>query len=1073
MATQADGTVYINSSIDTDGFTAGGKEIEAAARRAAKTVQGIGDAARIALEKQTAAFVKSNQLYAQQEQKVKDIEKTLEEMTGKQVETEVFKNLSKELDSAEKQLDKFYGDLRRIESTKGLISPTTIKNTEKDIDALREKIEQLFVQRNNASGGKLSNINSEIDKYQKQLDELNNKLADMKSKNEQIKNSYPYRNATEQIDIYSQKVDELRQKMEELKASGGDYQQVDTSAIEQKLVKERERLTQMNTSLNVSYDALKTKIEQYGGTISEVTKKESILRKGFTSLVGNIKKAATAMLLFHKNTEKSNKSLGSGIKNILKYTLGISGFVAIFRKIRSAIKEGFENLYNESENFKNSTDSLKASMLTLKNSIAAAFAPLVEIAIPYIQRFVEWVTKAVNILGQFIAAITGQKTYTKAIKQTAAALKEENKASNKQLSSLDKLNNLTSDKGAYDAGVGTMFEEVPIDNKILDFINKLKNLLKPILDYAKKLKDVFMQGFWDGLGDWQYRWESIKDSIASIKDSLIDIFTDPAVLAAADRWAQSVAYMLGSLVGSLASIGLTIATNLLGGIAKYLEQNKDRIKQYLISMFDIWAEVNYLFADLFQSIAYVFEAFASEQGQQLTANIIGIFMNAFMGITELASKLFRDIATIIIKPFVDNKEAFRTALEGFLGVLAEVTGTIKQGIDDTFDKLNEVYDTHFRPFFESVAQGLSNLVAQFLEFWNGNVQPILDQWAADFDELWKSHIQPLLNNAAEFLGKIADLLKILWENYLQPMIAWIIANVLPKILPVIQAIWTTLKNLFGYIADMVSAVITILGGLIDFITGVFSGDWQKAFQGLQDMTAGFVDTIRITIEGGMQLISDLLSSFIEAWKSLVDMLVQAIQKTIEICLNWIQTNIVGKFNDIKNLFVSFNTNISNIWSQMWQGLYNKVLELINKIKSTVSGAFDWISQKMSGISSKLGSFGSKMSGMFKSYSISVPNIQTPVVSVPTIATANIPYLANGAVIPPNAPFAAILGDQKNGNNLELPESLLRKIVREESGNDNGDINLNLTVECEGYQLFNIMQKLDRQFYKQNGRHAFA
>lgn len=48
------------------------------------------------------------------------------------------------------------------------------------------------------------------------------------------------------------------------------------------------------------------------------------------------------------------------------------------------------------------------------------------------------------------------------------------------------------------------------------------------------MKDVFMQGFWDGLGDWEYRWKSIKDSIASIKDSLIDILTDPSVLAAAD-----------------------------------------------------------------------------------------------------------------------------------------------------------------------------------------------------------------------------------------------------------------------------------------------------------------------------------------------------------------------------------------------------------------------------------------------------------------------------------------------------------------------------------------------------------
>lgn len=51
----------------------------------------------------------------------------------------------------------------------------------------------------------------------------------------------------------------------------------------------------------------------------------------------------------------------------------------------------------------------------------------------------------------------------------------------------------------------------------------------------------------------------------------------------------------------------------------------------------------------------------------------------------------------------------------------------------------------------------------------------------------------------------------------------------------------------------------------------------------------------------------------------------------------------------------------------------------------------------------------------------------------SVASYNVPYLASGAVIPPNAPFAAVLGDQRHGNNLEAPEDLIRKIVREESG----------------------------------------
>lgn len=871
------------------------------------------------------------------------------------------------------------------------------------------------------------------------------------------------------LDRLDERQDKVLAKMKRLEESGKAFT----------LGSDTEQYSNLSRQLQYAENELSVLNQKHNILISKQRQTESGYKKLGNTAKKSLEKAS-------KSAEKAAKSLsgiGMSFKNILKYGFGIRSLYVLINKLRSAIKDGFANLLNYNSMLENSVNELKASALTLKNAFAAAFSPLVEIALPYIKRVIDMLTMAVDLAGQFMAAITGQRTYTRAIKQTTAAIKENNKESNKQLSSLDKLNNLTSSKGDDDTGASTMFEEVPINSKILDFIDKLKKLLQPVIDYAKKLKDIFMQGFWDGLGDWQYRWESIKDSIASIKDSLIDIFTDPAVLEAADRWAQSVAYMLGSLVGSLASIGLTIAANLLGGIAKYLEQNKERIKQYLISMFDIWAEVNYLFADLFQSIAYVFEAFASEQGQQLTANIIGIFADAFMGITELASKLFRDIATIIIKPFVDNKEAFRTALEGFLGVLATVTGTIKQGIDDTFDKLNEVYDTHFKPFFDSVAQGLSDLIAKFLEFWNGNVQPILDQWAADFDELWTSHIQPLLDNAAEFLGKVADLLKVLWENYLQPFIAWFIENILPTILPVIQTIWDMIVDFVSIVSDVISSIITILGGIIDFLTGVFSGDWELAFQGLSEIVNGFVDLVTGVVEGFFTLIGDLLNTFIEFIKSGIDAFVQTIEDIIDACLNWIQENIVDKFEEIKKNFHDFIENVKEKWKSGWEELKENVGSIVEGIKETIKSAFGWITDKIDSLKEKLGSIKSKAGSILSSfkggstYSISASGVQIPVSPVvAALSNVEIPAYATGQVIPRTMKqHLAILGDNSQETEVVSPistmkQAMIEALVESGFGGMGGDINLHITAEVEGYQFLNIIQKIDRQFFKQNGRH---
>ena len=52
----------------------------------------------------------------------------------------------------------------------------------------------------------------------------------------------------------------------------------------------------------------------------------------------------------------------------------------------------------------------------------------------------------------------------------------------------------------------------------------------------------------------------------------------------------------------------------------------------------------------------------------------------------------------------------------------------------------------------------------------------------------------------------------------------------------------------------------------------------------------------------------------------------------------------------------------------------------------------------------------------------------PVLRVAATETPKIPYLATGAVIPPNAPFLAVLGDQKRGTNVEAPLSAIEDTV---------------------------------------------
>ena len=606
-----------------------------------------------------------------------------------------------------------------------------------------------------------------------------------------------------------------------------------------------------------------------------------------------------------------------------------------------------------------------------------------------------------------------------------------------------------------------------------------------LLEKLKELRDIFMQGFWDGLGDFQYRLDIIRDGLESIKNSLIDIWTDPAVQAAANNWINSVAYLLGSFAGSVASIGLTIAANLIGGLAKYLEQNKERIKGYLISMFDIWTEINNMLSELFQSIAYVFEAFASEQGQQLTANIIGIFTDAFMGVQELSWKFTRDILNILIQPFVDNKEEFRAALEGFLGVLAEVTGTIKDGIDDTFDKLNEVYDAHFKPFFDSIAQGLSDLVGQFLEFWNGSVQPILDSWARKFDALWKDHIQPAIDNIIELLGDVADFLKTVWENILQPFISWIIQNVLPAILPIVDGIVGALFDALGRISDIINSVIDIFRGIIQFLTGVFSGDWDKAWEGIKLIVSGVWNAIKSIIFGVVEAIRNLIVNFLNILKGIWSVGWNAVKTIVSSIWDGIKSVIGAAVDRVKDIIQGIINFVRNIFTGDWQSAWNTVTNIFEGVKNTISnivnGILGFIRDLLSGISSAISGIDrleSKINGVSSRSVSSIVDIglgNTPFRAslMPPQVEPRVPYLASGAVIPPNAPFVAMLGDQRNGNNLEAPESLIRRIVREEAGGNKTGGQYQFTAQINRRTLFDEMITEAQLRQMSTGRNPFA
>ena len=325
---------------------------------------------------------------------------------------------------------------------------------------------------------------------------------------------------------------------------------------------------------------------------------------------------------------------------------------------------------------------------------------------------------------------------------------------------------------------------------------------------------------------------------------------------------------LGSISASVVSIGATIAENLLGGISIYLESNSENIKNYIIDMFDIASDISVLASQGADAFANVFSVFGDENGQQITANLIQIFSDAFMMVTENAAKFGKDIIDCIVTPFVENQDALKDALDGLLGVIADLTTTISDGVQHVTDKITELYDEHIHPFIENVKNGMSELIEKFLEFWNTYVQPILQNLALMFEDTYENHLKPVFDNIFEIMGIVIDILNDLWTNILQPIIAWIIENVLPVILPIIKTLSQNIKDSVDFILDLINFLLAGVKLVFAAIHALLTKDTDKALRQTEKSVKDFVNSVIQMFENMVNRVINGINSLISGFNSI-------------------------------------------------------------------------------------------------------------------------------------------------------------------------------------------------------------
>ena len=724
---------------------------------------------------------------------------------------------------------------------------------------------------------------------------------------------------------------------------------------------------------------------------------------------------------------------------------------------------------------------------------------------------------------QYGDAANNAEKLADATNDTADATKKATKAAKGYLSPLDEINNYSTDKSTDSSSkvpgaTGGLADQMKDAVQNVDYgklaegetvLDKMSKPLKKIIDRFKQLAKLIAKGFWDGLGDYEPILDGIKKDLDSIWKSLKDIFTDSEVAKAANNFFDSFAYAIGQVAGSFARIGLTIAQNIIGGIEKFLKQNTQRIKNYLIDMFNIGSEIAQIGGNLAVAFADVFSVFGEETAQQITANLIGIFAEIGMVLTETAAKLGRDILNMIAQPFIDNKDILKSAIEGSLGVIETVTSGVLTVVQNLSDAISRLYDEHVKPLFDSIANGLSSIFGTLITGYNTYVLPVFQGLAEQIKGLLEGPLGGAILKIETFLGKLIDSLKLLWESVLVPLINWIIANLLPVVAEIINVVGTVAIKVMKSLIKIIGDVADTLSGIIDFLVGVFTGDWELAWQGIKeiadgawsfikDVVSGAWEIIKTVTKGALSIIKSIISTAWNAIKALTSTIWNAIKKTLSGLWNSLKSTASTVFNAIKTKVVGVWDSVKNKTSRTWESVATFVSNKVEAIKNAITNKFNAardavksafegivnfikapINQAISIVNNAVGMINNAIGGIESAFSFGPWTVPTPFGSktigfhatFPRIGT--IPYLASGAVIPPRSEFLAVLGDQKKGNNLEAPESLLRQIVREESGKGQGDGNTyNVTVNASGRKLLDIIISEAEMRRNRNGKNPF-
>lgn len=443
---------------------------------------------------------------------------------------------------------------------------------------------------------------------------------------------------------------------------------------------------------------------------------------------------------------------------------------------------------------------------------------------------------------------------SKAIDKVSKSAK---KAKN-NLASFDKLNVLTKTNSSTSSG-GKISTPTTGGNTSSNKKPKSNNKTTPKFNFSKLYEESGLKNFFDKVqrGIDKVDWSAIAENCKNIFKKSIPIAK--AYLGQVKNVSKSALGAVGSFIGGIVQVSGKQLQTLTGGISKWLTKDQGKIIGFINT---IGTHLSKGFDNLSTFFDGAFDLLG-DSIDRVRPTMETAISDLLSGCTDLAGGIGTivsdgfEIATGKLVEWIENdSETIGTFFDNVQLQIADVLSFVGTVFSDIGTYLSDWWESDGSSVFSNICSMFTNIGTTLMNVYNEWIKPAWDAIVDIFQSAWDDCLKPIFEKAVSFFGKLGDCISAIWNNFLSPIVNFLVKTFGPVFTNIFNAIGGVFKTVFSIVGDVVGGILDALGGLLDFITGVFTGDWEKAWNGIKSFFKGIWDAIWGIIKGAINLIID-------------------------------------------------------------------------------------------------------------------------------------------------------------------------------------------------------------------------